>query len=93
MITMGLLRIAITAYLLVLANNSVFADDAEEKRDAFYEGFSDRRQELCYSAAHDIRRYLTGGMEGLMRYDKLTSAFCKWCKDIDKNHYRAVCPK
>ncbi len=84
----------VALYLLVLAGHPAFADDAEEKRDAFYERLSYDRQAMCHLMAKEIHwRYSTPNAKSLLVYDKLAPAFCKWCKDLDKDHYRAVCPK
>lgn len=71
----------------------------ERERSFFYIGFSEIRQSICHGAAKEIHekafmRPPRGDPSTFLdEYEKLAPAFCKWCKDIDKDHYQAVCPK
>lgn len=68
----------------------------QPKKELSFSELSDLRKSSCRNLAEmmfDALAVHRSGLQSLVHYDKIGVMFCKWCKDLDKDEYRAACPK
>lgn len=86
---------AFNEWLATQSQQEETEDEPENETETLYITFKKERTKACHNHAKFLLTRLTQARtpEGLMFMRELGPSFCKWCKDLDKDEYRAVCPK